>query len=237
MTEIDTSTPHLYKVAVALISSGVCHRSSIMDVDGYGEVEVIKEEQELTLIFNRYNGRRFVKGADGVLVEKISLTTLSPPPDAPTTCEQYLREWVRTFQYPDRDEGTRQVEYGKGDYEKICLLTRTERGVIADFLTENKKFFYDLSFRTVRRYEEPKPKRKKNSSTSTREKKYKSIYGTDAQWVVQKGEDGKDEKLDRRFYTTPIRCVDCDGVRWVKPSDVHQVKRCKPCQKFFKNRR
>ena len=238
---------NLYPVALAVLRlegvQNTIRNGSVMTINTgqHGKIQVSKGGEEEVVVFSDRKGRRFVRGRDGVLVEKISLLTLSPPPSPPTTCEQYLREWVRTFNFPDREEGTRKVQYGE-EGDKVCLLTRTDKGVIADFLTEDLKLFFDLSFRLVRRYAEYKPKRKRRKKRSvdqvrkTGEKKYKSIYGTDAQWAKQKDHKGEEERVDRRFYSVPVPCIECGDIRWVKPSDVWQVKRCKPCQKKFMRR-
>jgi hypothetical protein len=51
----------------------------------------------------------------------------------------------------------------------------------------------------------------------------------DTDFVLQKDYKGNEEKLDSTVYTHFIECPLCGDTRWVKPSDVFQVRHCKPC--------
>ena len=52
--------------------------------------------------------------------------------------------------------------------------------------------------------------------------------------VTQYAYDGTPETLDAAKYNHKFVCPDCGETRWVKPSDVFQVKYCKPCTKVHK---
>ncbi len=46
--------------------------------------------------------------------------------------------------------------------------------------------------------------------------------------------DEAEPEFDGEAYT--IRCIDCKGARTIKPQHLHQIKRCKKCQRIYTKR-
>lgn len=75
---------------------------------------------------------------------------------------------------------------------------------------------------------------KKVSERKTKKEKSVVVIPKGGEKVNQLGYDGEEEELNAVQYCNKIVC-ECGNVRWVKNSDVFQVKMCKPCMKKKRN--
>lgn len=227
---------HLRPLVLRLIEDGVVPKEegqhTTFQTEEHGDIVAeMPEEGILTFRFTKYD-RLFVRGKDGVLVEKVWVNPPMPEPESirtPTTLEQWVVKWANHRTYPEDLGDTQMNEYGMDG--AICIVTRVERGIIADFFVEDVKLFFDFAYRVVRRYLEPSTKFKRKSKEEIQRaisKAKAEIRGENVQPVEQLDYEGQVEILDQRFYSNRVQCP-CGNVRWVKDQDVFQVKMCKPC--------
>lgn len=232
--------PSLYQILLGMIETSPHILEGdgkyVIEVDTYGTLEVQREnEEEHTFTFTDLH-RLFVlrRGQDLVEVVQVPQFAVDASRPDPVTPEDYLRLFLREHSVPDSPGDTVVIVYGAKE-DKVCLLTRTNRGIIGDFLTEDIKLFYDHSFRTIRSYADVVASEQKVLRLKIEREKQKLIRAKQATDPVdQLDYDGSPEVVDRAVYSNRIVC-ECGNIRYVKNADIHEVKRCKPCQKAWKN--
>lgn len=200
------------------------------DAGPYGVVEMINLGKDGThFTFTKFN-RLFVMDAKGVVVERVAPPAVAQEPDTTPkdTFEELLVGYVRDDNFPDKEGESITMEYGED--ERICLLTRLQRGVVAEFIQDEKKLYYDFAKHSVRPYIEPTSSPRRDARL-IRERERVEKEGQPHEMVEQLGYNGKPELVDKHHFCNKFICS-CGNVRWVANSDLFQVKRCKPCQRL-----
>lgn len=237
--EEEPRPPSLYQIVLGMLSTSPHilegEGKHIIEVEGYGTLEVEQVEDEHHFTFTDMQ-RLFVLRPGQELVEKVSIPKsvvddLRPDPVSP---EDFFRMFIRDHSLPDKEGETIVILYGEEE-DKVCLLTRTNRGIIGDFVNEETKLFYDLNFRTTRSYADVVASEKRLLRLQIEKEKQRLVRKNAAvDPVDQLDYDGETEIVDRAVYKNRIVC-ECGNVRYVKQADLFEVKRCKPCQREWKN--
>lgn len=96
------------------------------------------------------------------------------------------------------------------------------------YIVKGKRFF-NVSGAEIRK-PASETAAKKVSERKARKEKSVVVIPKGGEKVKQLDYDGKEEELNAIQYCNKIVC-ECGNVRWIKNSDVFQVKKCKPCMK------
>lgn len=98
------------------------------------------------------------------------------------------------------------------------------------YIVKGKRFF-NVSGGEIRMpVDEGAPAIPVKKAAEKKEKSVVVVIPKGGEMVKQLGYDGKEEELNAIQYCNKIVC-ECGNVRWIKNSDVFQVKKCKPCMK------
>ncbi len=190
--------------------------------DRVGDVDIVNKEGEIFFRFVNQNMRLFVLTGE-LLVERVSI----PPPayrqkDSDPLVEA-LYGIIRTDDYPDKNGETLVIPYDID--ENLVILTRTTKGIVADFTHLDQQLFYDFGKNKVLAYKTP-------ALSVAKERKMREerirVEQRDPEIMEQLGYRGETEEIDIRVYNNEVVCA-CGNKRWIKNADVFQVKTCKPC--------
>jgi hypothetical protein len=181
--------------------------------------------------------RTFTLGSDNVLVENIPLphTILAvyEPSAAPLEESELLKIMKKNNVVPNNVNETKLIKYGKG-LQLSCLLTRTKRGLVADFIDTEVSLFYQFGTRRVKLF--PKAATVKSKREEQLEKERAHINKPEPIMMEQLDYHRKIEQVDITVYTHKLTCK-CGNVRWIKSSDIFQCCICKPCVRKKRNKK
>jgi len=213
----------------------LCSKSLFtIDAGGHGAIKVEYVDGDGGIRFHAVDyDRMFTWGADHVLVENI------PPPSSSvkeivslgSLEEDVLRKMVKNEQIPYNLNETTVVTYGKEQY--TCILTRTKKGVVADFVDSDTYLFYQFGSRRVKLYAKSIVASARREAQLQREKAM--VADKPVHMVEQLDYHRNVEYVDSTVYRNKLVCK-CGNVRWIKDSDVFQCHQCKPCIQKGRNR-
>lgn len=235
--ENSITTPNLRSILLDLIQESweqFEHRSLFtIDIGGHGVVKVAYLEDGVIHFQSVNYNRNFTLGGDGVLVENIPPPTPSPepPPSIGSLEEEILRSMVAKEQIPYDDDETMVIKWGSEPY--TCILTRTKKGVVADFVEQDTCLFYQFGSRRVKSYPRSLTSSARREAQAQRERE--RVAPKPVCMVEQLDYHRNVEWVDSTIYKNRLECK-CGNVRWIKDSDKFQCHTCKPCVQKSRNR-
>ena len=148
---------------------------------------------------------------------------------------------VEKGKYPKKDGGVLTLSGDSGD-----IVATNNKGVLAfDYIDHSTiiTFTLDTGKLKVNKYggtpaAAPVVQEKKKATAKAKaeppEKKEKP-EPLEPRWVEHMASNGIPEQVDFNIYCNIVQC-DCGNIRYIKNSDVHQVKECKPCARRRRRR-
>lgn len=233
----DNTTPNLRGMLLDLIDrlKDQFNSRSLFTIDagGHGVVKVTYMEDGGVHFSSIDYNRNFTLGVDRVLVENIPPPTPAPepPPSIGTLEEDVLRKMIAKEQVPYDENGTVVNKWGDGSY--TCILTKTKKGIVADFVEQDTYLFYQFGSRRVKSYPKSLTASARREAQMQRERD--RVAPKPVHMVEQLDYHRNVEWVDSTIYKNKLVC-ECGNVRWIKDSDVFQCHTCKPCVQKSRNR-